>query len=32
MTDIVLNLKDIVCRMHTDAGEIEAPLIATGPG
>ena len=32
VTDIVLNLKDIVCRMHTDAGEIEAPLIATGPG
>lgn len=32
VTDIVLNLKDIVCRMHTDAGEIEAPLIANGPG
>src|SRR6184192_1204468 len=32
VTDIVLNLKDIVCRMHTDAGEVEAPLIATGPG
>jgi DNA-directed RNA polymerase subunit alpha len=32
VTDIVLNLKDVVCRMHTDAGEIEAPLIATGPG
>src|SRR5499427_2656060 len=32
VTDIVLNLKGIVCRMHTDATEIEAPLIATGPG
>jgi DNA-directed RNA polymerase subunit alpha len=32
VTDIVLNLKDVVCRMHTDAGEIEAPLIASGPG
>src|SRR5918912_807259 len=32
VTDIVLNLKEIVCRMHTDATEIEAPLIATGPG
>jgi DNA-directed RNA polymerase subunit alpha len=32
VTDIVLNLKDVVCRMHTDAGEIEAPLIVTGPG
>jgi DNA-directed RNA polymerase subunit alpha len=32
VTDIVLNLKDIVCRMHTDAGEVETPLVATGPG
>jgi DNA-directed RNA polymerase subunit alpha len=32
VTDIVLNLKDVVCRMHTDASEIEAPLIANGPG
>jgi DNA-directed RNA polymerase subunit alpha len=32
VTDIVLNLKEVVCRMHTDATEIEAPLIATGPG
>jgi DNA-directed RNA polymerase subunit alpha len=32
VTDIVLNLKDIVCRMHTDTGEVEAPLVATGPG
>src|SRR5919202_1440255 len=32
VTDIVLNLKEIVCRMHTDADEVEAPLVATGPG
>jgi DNA-directed RNA polymerase subunit alpha len=32
VTDIVLNLKDVVIRMHTDADEVEAPLVATGPG
>jgi DNA-directed RNA polymerase subunit alpha len=32
VTDIVLNLKDIVVRMHTDADEVETPLVATGPG
>jgi len=32
VTDLVLNLKDIVVRMHTDADEVEAPLVATGPG
>ena len=32
VTDIVLNLKDIVCRMHSEAAEIEVPLVATGPG
>jgi DNA-directed RNA polymerase subunit alpha len=32
VTDIVLNLKDIVVRMHIDADEVEAPLVATGPG
>jgi DNA-directed RNA polymerase subunit alpha len=32
VTDIILNLKDLVVRMHTDADEIEAPLVATGPG
>ena len=31
VTDIVLNLKDIVVRMHTDADEVEAPLVATRP-
>jgi DNA-directed RNA polymerase subunit alpha len=32
VTDIVLNLKDIVCKMHSDASEVEAPLVVTGPG
>jgi DNA-directed RNA polymerase subunit alpha len=32
VTDIILNLKDVVVRMDTEANEVEAPLIATGPG
>jgi len=32
VTDIVLNLKEIVCKMHSEASEIEVPLVATGPG
>jgi DNA-directed RNA polymerase subunit alpha len=32
VTDVVLNLKDVVVRMHTDADEVEVPLVATGPG
>src|SRR5882757_382181 len=32
VADIVLNLKDPVVRMHPDADEVEAPLVATGPG
>jgi len=32
VTDIVLNLKDLVVKMHTDADEVEAPLVANGPG
>ena len=32
VTDIVLNLKEIVCRMHSEAAEIEAPLVTSGPG
>jgi DNA-directed RNA polymerase subunit alpha len=32
VTDIILNLKGVVCRMHSDASEIEAPLVVTGPG
>ena len=31
VTDMVLNLKEIVCRMHSDAAEIEVPLVASGP-
>src|SRR3954464_2678597 len=31
VTDIVLNLKDVFCRMHGQSDEIEAPLIVTGP-
>src|SRR5580698_10342303 len=30
VTDIVLNLKGIVCRMHSDATEVEAPLVVSG--
>src|SRR6201992_2963995 len=32
VTDIVLSLREIVCRMHSDAAEIEAPLVVSGPG
>ncbi|MEA2480255.1 MAG: DNA-directed polymerase subunit alpha, partial [Thermoleophilaceae bacterium] len=32
VTDIVLNLKEVVARMHSDAAEIEVPLVASGPG
>jgi DNA-directed RNA polymerase subunit alpha len=32
VTDIVLNLKDVVCRMHGESDEIEAPLVVSGPG
>ena len=32
VTDLVLNLKDVVIRMHTDADEVEVPLVVTGPG
>ncbi len=32
VTDIVLNLTEIAVRMHTAADEVEAPLVATGPG
>src|SRR4030081_3579907 len=31
VTDIVLNLKGIVCRRHSDTTEIEAPLVVAGP-
>src|ERR687886_221104 len=26
------DLKEVVCRMHTDADEVEVPLVASGPG
>jgi len=32
VTDIILNLKSVVVRMHTDASEVEVPLVANGPG
>jgi len=32
VTDVVLNLKDIVIRLHTEADEVEVPLVANGPG
>jgi len=32
VTDLVLNLKGVVVRMHTDADEVETPLVASGPG
>ncbi|MHB8491026.1 MAG: DNA-directed RNA polymerase subunit alpha [Solirubrobacteraceae bacterium] len=32
VTDIVLNLKGVVCRMHSDANEVEAALVVKGPG
>jgi len=32
VTDVILNLKGVVCKMHSDATEIEAPLVVSGPG
>src|SRR3954471_16980689 len=32
VTDIVLNLKEAVARMHSDAAEIEVPMAAPAPG
>ena len=32
VTDIVLNLKEIVCRMHSEAEEIEVPLVVNNAG
>ncbi len=32
VTDIVLNLKEIVARMHSEAAEIEVPLVASNAG
>lgn len=32
VTDIILNLKELVVRMHTEADAVEAPIVVTGPG
>lgn len=32
VTDIVLNLKEIVCRMHSEQQELEVPLVANAAG
>ena len=32
VTDVVLNLKDLVVRMHTESDAVEAPIVVTGPG
>lgn len=32
VTDIVLNLKDLVCKLHTESDEVEVVLVKTGPG
>jgi DNA-directed RNA polymerase subunit alpha len=32
VTDIILNLKGLVCRLDTDAAEVEASLVVSGPG
>jgi DNA-directed RNA polymerase subunit alpha len=32
VTDIILNLKNLICRLHGDSPEIEVRLAKTGPG
>lgn len=32
VTDIILNLKELVIRMDTQADAVEAPIVVTGPG
>jgi len=32
VTDIILNLKELVIRMDTGADAVEAPMVVTGPG
>lgn len=32
VTDIILNLRGLVCRLHGEAQEVEVELTATGPG
>jgi DNA-directed RNA polymerase subunit alpha len=32
VTDVILNLRGLVCRLHGDAGEVEVELSKAGPG
>ena len=32
VTDIILNLRELVCRLHGEIGEIEVELSKVGPG
>ena len=32
VTDVILNLRELVCRLHGEVGEIEVELSKTGPG
>lgn len=32
VTDIILNLRELVCRLHGEVGEIEVELSSAGPG
>src|SRR5918998_51684 len=32
VTDIILNLKNLVCRLHGDSGEVEVQVVKQGPG
>jgi DNA-directed RNA polymerase subunit alpha len=32
VTDIILNLRELVCRLHGEIGEIEVELTKVGPG
>ena len=32
VTDIILNLRELVCRLHGEVGEIEVELSKVGPG
>jgi DNA-directed RNA polymerase subunit alpha len=32
VTDIILNLKKLICRLHGDTGEVEVHVVKQGPG
>src|SRR3954447_23355810 len=32
VTDIILNLKNLVCRLHGDSGEVAVQIVKRGPG